>query len=421
MPPSLLRPRFVGLLLLPAAVATAAVLVVYHTHHPDFQLLRWDALHYHSIRAGGYRFVAHAQCNAGFFPLFPYLWRGLGLSAVGVGALNYGLAVAAVLALAWGLGLWRPAVLLYMALPTSVFFYLPYTEALFFAATSGVLLGLARQRPAWVVAGLLLSALTRPSGLYLLPALAAVGYQQYGQPAPPPDSRQAGHGQILGYLAMPAVGIGLVVLEQWRATGVWLAYLKAQMEWDHAIKPLHLPFSDASQGILLLDGLALLCGVGAGVWAARQLWRRVPGSPVLLFSAVFVASATGHLLLHAPLEHGYTSLISLHRYVLGTPFALVLLAAFVPRQRPAWPLAAGVAAAVLVLAALLGLLGGGTLTFRSLGPRQVPGLLLVLPLLAYTLTWTLASYRLGRAALYGVGVLLQALLLRNFLLGHWVG
>ena len=62
-------------------------------------LLYWDAGWYHSIVEHGYRFDAHAANNTAFFPLFPYLWKALGLSPAATAARN-ALAASACLKLA---------------------------------------------------------------------------------------------------------------------------------------------------------------------------------------------------------------------------------------------------------------------------------------------------------------------------------
>ena len=332
--------------------------------------------------------------------------------------LNGTLVLGATYGLARQLRLWWPAVWLFVALPTSVFFYVPYTEALFYAAAALVVLGLARQRPALVVAGMLLGGLVRPSALYFLPAAVALGLVETTH-CPAEWRRWLGRTAV--YMAAAAAGIGLVMLEQWRSTGVWQAYVKTQMHWGHAFKLPTLPLTSVSQGIMLLDTLALLVGLAVGCWLLWVLVRRQRPAPEVVFAAGFVAATVLNTLLHAPLLRGSTSLISVARYVLCTPFFLVLLHYFLPRQRPSGLLLAATAAGGLALAMLLGLWQMPVLYFRSLPGTAVSGPLLALLVLGYTGLWAGTGSRLVRFSLYSVNVLLLLLLLRNYLLGFWVG
>ena len=407
------------LLVLPGVLAVlVAVWCLQHYPAHLVSLLRWDALWYESIRAGGYHFEANAKSNTGFFPLFPYLWRWLGLSSAGISFLNGILMLGTTYWLARQLRLWWPAVWLFVALPTSLFFYLPYTEALFYAAAALVVLGLARQRPALVAAGMLLGGVVRPSALYFLPAAVGLGLVEIRHC---PAAWRRWLGRTALYMAAAAAGIGLVMLEQWRATGVWQAYIKTQMHWGHAFKLPTLPFTSVSQGVLLLDALALLAGLALGCWLLWVLAQRQRPAPEVVFAAGFVAATVLNTLLHAPSERGGSSLISVARYVLCTPFFLVLLHYFLPRQRPAGWLLAGVLAAAAVLATLLGLWQIPILRFQSLPGIVVTGPLLALLLLGYTGLWAGTGYRLVRFSLYSLNILLLLLLLRNYLLGFWAG
>ncbi|QNH62682.1 hypothetical protein [Hymenobacter sediminicola] len=409
----------VFLLLLPGILAVLLIVWCLQ-YYPDHlvSLLRWDALWYESIRADGYHFEANAKSNTGFFPLFSYLWRWLNLSPAGISVLNGMLMLGTTYGLARQLRLWWPAVWLFVALPTSLFFYVPYTEALFYAASGLVVLGLARQRPALVAAGLLLGGIVRPSALYFLPAAVGLGLVEIRH-CPAEWRRWLGRSAL--YLASAATGIGLVVLGQWYSTGIWLAYVKTQLHWGHTFKLPVLPLTSVSQGIMLLDAMALVAGLALGGWLLWVLIQRQRPAPEVIFAAGFVVATVLNTLLYAPLLRGSTSLISVARYVFCTPFCLLLLHFFLPRQRPSGLLLAATAAAGIVLTLLLGLWQMPVLNFRSLPGIAIAGPLLALLLLGYTLLWAGVGYRLVRFSLYSLNILLLLVLLRNYLLGYWVG
>lgn len=194
---------------------------------------RWDYQHYEGIAAFGYGTQPTGVPNEAFFPGFPALLR-LG-DLVGVPYILTGLLVSliagGVAAVALGrLGAMEggrrtgtTAVVLWVAAPTAVFLAAPYTEALFvaFAFPAWV----AAREGRWAVAGVLtaLSCLVRVSGVFL--AVALVVHWLVSR-----DERRL---RDVGWLALPAVTLGIWMLYLYRLTGDWLAWLNAQSEgWN---------------------------------------------------------------------------------------------------------------------------------------------------------------------------------------------
>lgn len=194
---------------------------------------RWDYQHYEGIAAFGYGTQPTGVPNEAFFPGFPALLR-LG-DLVGVPYILTGLLVSliagGVAAVALGrLGAMEggrrtgtTAVVLWVAAPTAVFLAAPYTEALFvaFAFPAWV----AAREGRWAVAGVLtaLSCLVRVSGVFLAVALVVHWLV----------SRDGRHLRDVGWLALPAVTLGIWMLYLYRLTGDWLAWLNAQSEgWN---------------------------------------------------------------------------------------------------------------------------------------------------------------------------------------------
>jgi hypothetical protein len=221
---------------------------------------------------------------------------------------------------------------------------------------------------------------------------------------------------------------------QWYQTGVWFAFNKSQAVWDHHLRVPRLPFVSSldNDGALWIDGLALLTGAAALLWVARTLWRvarrqMAAPSPVLLFSATYVAATTLVTVLNAPLENGQTSLLSLHRYVFCNPFFLVLLEALVPRGALSWRPKALALGAVLVLAATLGMLSFQPFEIEWPTSRipglwgPVAGLTYALFMLLYGFLWLQTATKWGRALVYASSFCLQLFFLYTYSVGHWVG
>ncbi len=398
-------------------------------------LVRWDAEWYDSIRAHGYFFRPDAKSSVAFFPLFPLLWRLSGLGPIGICLLNLGLAAAGLYTLGRGLRLRPAALVLFAALPSSMFLYLPYTEALFFVFTSLVLVALARWPQRLGLLALLLfgTALTRVSAFFFLPALGFI--------------------EVLGWLREPstwpwrlrrllvyglAVGAGLitVLVYQWQRTGVWFAFNKAEEQWHHYLQVPHLPFISTTEndGALWLDGLALLVGLLALGWVAyvagRALRQRAQAPTpdwLLVFAAVYIAEATVQVVMQAPLENGSSSLMSLHRYVFCSPFFVVVLDRVLPRRPLGWRPVGLALAATLGLAALLGMFSAKQFNInwptRHLpllwGP--VAGWAYAAAVLLYVGLWLRSGTPTGRLLVYASSLALQLFYCYTFAVGHWVG
>lgn len=392
--------------------------------HTD--LVRWDAVWYESVQARGYFFRPVGYSSVAFFPFFPLVWYCTHLGSLGVSILNLVISAGTLYGLYRYLHLRPLVVLLFTALPSSLFFYLPYTEALFFLFSSLVLLGLAQcyKSPAGLAGASYLGALTRVTALFYLPAFVVVeGLALWQRPGP--SWRRAWHLGLYG----AAIGLGLasVVVYQWCVTGVWFAFNKAEAQWNHHLAVPQLPFtSNGNDSVLLLDGLALLVGVVAGIWAlgaiAQVLRRQRPTpNPVVLFSAVFLATTVFNTVIVAPITlTNQSSLMSLHRYVFSTPFFLILLNEFLPRQRPAPRTVLLVLGGVLLLTAVLGMLGTRAFELDVLR-LVVPGFLYAGVILAYSALWLLASRKWGWLTLYFSSLALQLFYLYTYTTGNWVG
>ena len=90
--------------------------------------LNWDAAHYYVVKNNGYD-----QINTAFFPLFPFLWKLLHVTPIGIGIVNFGIYMLAAAALLNELKLSTLKSFLLLSVPSIYFMFLPYAEAIFFA------------------------------------------------------------------------------------------------------------------------------------------------------------------------------------------------------------------------------------------------------------------------------------------------
>jgi mannosyltransferase PIG-V len=275
---------------------------------------RWDSDWYLKIAEEGYSWPSSTPA---FFPLYPLLVAGVG-RVLGAHFLLAGVFIA----LAAGAGafvlLYRLALpqlgaagarraILYLALfPSALFLGAVYSESLFLLLAVGTFLLGERHR--FGVAGLCagLALLTRPAGVALLPALAALAWRAS-------DRRRA-----LAAVALAPALFALYPLALWLWIGEPLAFLDAQATvWRRTVSPLG-PLGGIIDAIAAGELLELAV-VTALVALSVIAWRTL-GAPYGLYSLASIA-----LPLAVPADD--RPLLSITRFALVTfPIVLALAA-----------------------------------------------------------------------------------------------
>lgn len=393
-------------------------------------LIRWDAGWFSSVRNFGYdKVITNGQSNIPFFPLFPYLWRLLGLDGLGISLVNGGLLLVGAAWLGRTFELRRHQVVLILSVPPVFFCLVPYAEALFFLFGAVLLRGLHRQHLGLTILGLLGCCLTRSAASLFVPVFVlAEMLSCLSRHDLPRVALRLGAG-----LAAMAVGLGAVMYMHYLATGNPWALFVAHQHWDHVP---HWPLptrvhSTAGIAVLWLDLLALFTGLMALVACAglgiRWLigWfraREAPAAPsrAVVFALGYCVAAISFILLY---QSG--DLVGSSRYVLATPFFGVLLA-----QLPQWRTLSrtarwGVAGLASAVAFAIALWCGWPSRFPSFFPAEANwhfgcwAVYLVLYLLAAP---KVSRYgRELRAGLYVLHVIYQAFLLNLFIGAVWLG
>ncbi len=327
----------VHLLLLAALTSALYAFGVIRVLPAEANLRQWDVAWYEQIRVSGYTYSATEMSNAAFFPLLPYLWRFTGLGRLGMSLLNATLFLVSYTGLAQQLRLPARLHLLLLSTPVLLFMIVPYTEALFFFFGSLLIIGLRRRQLVWWVVGLLGCGLARSASTVFTPALLFMVLLWALQPG---QLRMALTWGLTGLLAL-AAAVGTVAFVQWQQTGEPWGFVLAQEHWGHHLTPIRFPLNDPSGvDMLWLDGAGLWLGavaIGVCSWLA---WRGLaqpgkrealpPAPPEVLFALGYCVCAGLFVLLF---QGG--SIWNQSRYMLATPF-FVVLAGHLAGQ-PAWP------------------------------------------------------------------------------------
>lgn len=253
---------------------------------------QWDAaFHYYDIAAGGYQ----AKELPAFFPLMPFVVRALAtvlngwqpptslpLERADWTTLIAGIVVAhgsALLAFSLlfelvseetGDEATAERAVLYTAIfPLAFFYAVPYTEALFLAASVGTFL--AARRGFWIRAGLwaAVASATRLVGILLLPTLALEIWLVWLRGKLPLTAcLRAAFGLVLAPL-----GLLLFMLHLWQRVGDPFAFLHAQSSFKHSFMfPLHTLWHGISR-------------------SGRELWGifgSSPSDPLVVLNTVVV-------------------------------------------------------------------------------------------------------------------------------------
>lgn len=353
------RPAPSFLLLLGFAyLASVPVLIVYILIARGFEgftyaACHWDCGWYLGIAARGYDaalrhgLTDNGQANWAFFPAFPMVVRGV--SAVMHGSahraalvVNNGLLplMAAVTArYAWRRAAVDPflTVLLFMMVPFSLYFRVPYSETLYGVLLMAILAALRADRP-WLAAGCAaIFTATRPTGAVVLVLIGLVRFWQEAAPLRPWVARRravlraavrcaalgaAGGIGLFGYMAYLQAHVG----DAWAFKHIEAAWGRQPGNpFAHILEGLHshdlsvqafLPGHPMSKRYL---ALCCMAGVALCAWGAVMgLWMEAG----IVLVTLLLATATG--------------LLSIGRFLFANPVTLVLLGSAMQRLPGRW-------------------------------------------------------------------------------------
>ncbi len=202
-------------------------------------LLNWDAAIYNCVNKEMYHLGAdcYGSVRGAFFPLFPLIWRITHLDARGISILNYLLFVLSISILVQ-LFLVAPSFkknLVFIALislPSSVIYFIPYSESLFLATMTLAIYGIM-QRKYWVYfIGIALMSMVRPATLFILMAMLVMEGHNFLRHK---DAKRLVK-ELLNKLSPFFLGYSLTFIFQYIYSGTWTTYLDAAESWGGGLK-----------------------------------------------------------------------------------------------------------------------------------------------------------------------------------------
>ena len=387
----------------------------------NLNLIQWDSGWYKSIVEHGYVFKENTQSNTGFFPFFPFLWKYLGLSAVGVSIFNFIFFLTGIFIISKTVPLLKnKVVLLSLSFPSLIFMYVPYSEALFFLTASMYLYGNHQSNNYLKVAALLLSSFARPTIFFFLPAV--IFSEFLGT-----DKISAKIKAIVGYSLVIVIGTFISFYIVGANSGNLFAYSDSQINnWEHSFSLPNFPLTTwRGYRILWLDLLGLWVVIsaliGAIIYFIKALQRKMKISfdKNTLLSLSYLSMILIYVLFFHPKEEstGLTSILSLNRYVFCSPFVFYLMYYFFTNQKQHFTRVLGISLLLSVLligfplTSVVGLDYLKTLAFVAIA---------VLFLVAQVVP-KLTNAKLAYFMVYGMNLTLQVYLFQSFLKGNWIG
>lgn len=277
----------------------------------------WDAEHYKYIKEFGYQ-----GFRVAFFPLFPLIWKLFNVNELGIVIINALFFLFSFYILIKKLNIKSiKEIALYLSIPSFIFFYLPYSESLFFLCSIIILLGLKKNIHYLVYIGLLFAILSRPAFTVFIPALIITELL----------SNRKGKGNLIiyrisAYLLISIIGIVIVGVIQHIDTGIWFNFFSVQKGWGNQLQIPHLPLTSWGGGFTVrTDGFAFLIGILSGGYLLLSMLKlKYFKEKTIPKEVIFSLSYIGGITLLVLLFRG-GSLFSLNRFVFATPFIIIIL------------------------------------------------------------------------------------------------
>jgi len=319
---------------IPTILIVLATILFYASNKsmPTVNLLcQWDCGWYVDVKNNGYLFIAGKQCNVAFFPLLPYLWRWLGLSIAGISLFNFFVFITSVTLLIKYLQIRQKTLITYLCVGLIGFFMVPYTESLFFLGSSLLLLGMYKKQYAVLTLGVFIAIFTRSASMIFLVALVSAFLIESIR-----TQSIKNHFIILYTAAIVFLVTVAVLYWQYLQTGEFFGFFKTHAEWGHHLQWPKFPFTGWHWPVPLTDSFALLIGISCMIILVSYTLSQFPFSKNIsvkplfrvngilslpeLFTLLYLTGGSLFILLYQGGNLG-----SINRYMLSTPFYLILL------------------------------------------------------------------------------------------------
>ncbi|MEP7195913.1 MAG: hypothetical protein ABI851_05295 [Saprospiraceae bacterium] len=210
-----------------------------YTEFNNENFINWDGAIYKCISEKMY--TPDKECfgsvRASFFPLFPFLWKITFSTPISISIINYLLFVISIaLLINYFLSTARFEKLLLfgllISLPSSIIYYLPYTESLFLITTTIASIGIIKNNYRIYFIGSLLLSLVRPATVFVLIAILIVEFILFIR-----NKNLKLFSIEIAKRSLPFIlGYFFIFLIQFCYTGNWNSMFESQKSWYEEFK-----------------------------------------------------------------------------------------------------------------------------------------------------------------------------------------
>lgn len=325
-----------ALLFTPLVLLGITLAFYYNQHHafPDAgKWCIWDCGWYNGMREHGYIYKAGQQNNLAFFPLFPLVWKTLGTGNIGMGMINYLIFACSAWVLIKQFDVSLRTTVVFLGVGLIPFFMVPYTESFFFLGALLLILGFKKQNYLLLTLGAIVAIGTRSASMIFLVSFVFMLVLAFMQQKSFTEYKVI----LFAILAVVLVNAS-VFYYQYAQTGKLLGCFEAHKYWDHFLRWPKLVNVSWHKPVALTENFALMVGLFCKLILStyflnilfNKIKLRNPLAKVFkinealnttdLFVLLYLSGGTSFILLYQQ-----ESLASLNRYVLSTPFYLLLL------------------------------------------------------------------------------------------------
>jgi hypothetical protein len=292
--------------------------------------IKWDAGWYESIKNNGYIYNHNAQNNTGFYPFFPYLWRLTNLSAFGISIFNFFVFCTSFFILDHTFKFNRMERLLMLSIPSVLFFFVPYSESLFFLFSVFIISGV-KNNNFWLTSfGFFLCCLIRPTYIIFIPILSILFLI---------TNKNENKKKYLYWIIFCLLSFGIVTVFQWIKTGIWFAHSTSQIKhWNHSFHFTHFPITSwGGPKILWLDASALWIGLISTFYCIKFILFKPTivnknKDEIISYSYLCIVTMIV-LLMNGYNDKGQSTILSLNRYFFSSAFFFVFLHYFLTEKK----------------------------------------------------------------------------------------
>jgi hypothetical protein len=298
-------------------------------HYPtNLSLGQWDVSLYEDIALNGYYHdTLNRRTTVSFFPGFPYLWRLLHLSKQQISTFNFTLYCASFIWLSKAFNFQKIHRLLFLSVPSAIFYFLPYSESLFFLSSTIILIALKKHNYKLFLIGLAASCWVRSVGVIFLPGLILTYFMSQN------TNKTFGIKQLIGGIILIILTTLLVFYFQYVETNEWFVFFEAQSFFGRNFSFPKFPLTTIEgTSILWLDGFALLLSnyaiIVLCILFSKKIKNKlfaVDNSLILSIAYLSIIGIIGIFYGGITLFNNGTSLWSLNRFIFSTPFFMIFI------------------------------------------------------------------------------------------------